>query len=81
MATMMKFPTTTQATIACKDDLRVNHANGMSPAGPVYVLRSSGDTDEFRINTRGIIRRVRHSGLITLGMVVNPSDLPCIISE
>lgn len=62
-----------------REDMIAERANGVR-VKPAYVLKPNGDTDEYRM-VGGVVKLVRHSGLITLGMVVNPSDLPCVISE
>ena len=78
MATISKFRTVTEAKEAAKDDLNGRHANGESPAR-LYVLRVDGDTDTFEINCRGKISHSRTAGHITMGMWIDPCDLPCVI--
>lgn len=76
---MSTFRTLREAANACMDDLRLRHANGLSPAGPLNVLRPDGDTDQYRIDARGRISRNRKPGHLTMGMWIEPSDLPCVI--
>lgn len=80
MATMMKTSKSIRELgRMIRDDMIAERANGV-PVKPAYVLRPDGGTDEYRM-VGGVVKLRRHAGLITLGMVVNPSDLPCVISE
>lgn len=61
-----------------REDMQAELANAV-PVKPAYVLRKDGDTDEYRM-VGGKVVKTRRAGHVTLGMVVNPSDLPCVIS-
>lgn len=79
MATMTKPSKNAKALgriVRC--EMRDELACGVRPR-PAYVLRRDGDTDTFRA-VDGLVVHERVSGHVTLGLVVNPSDLPCIVS-
>ncbi len=81
MATMMK--TTEIGGLrkidrAIRTDMEIEAANGVQPS-PIYVLRRDGDTDAY-VWVRGRVQRSRVAGHVTLGMHVDPRDLPCIVS-
>lgn len=79
MATMTKTSSSVNALgRIVRKEMRGELAAGERPK-PAYVLRRDGDTDTFRA-VGGRVVHERVSGHVTLGMVVNPADLPCIIS-
>lgn len=61
-----------------REEMHCALASGV-PVGPAYVLRTDGDTDKYAI-INGKIIKTRMAGHVTLGMLVDPCDLPCIIS-
>ena len=79
MATMTKGTGIRNLGRAIRDDMEASIANGIKPS-PTYLLRKDGDTDKYVMAAGGKIVRSRVAGHVTLGMVVNPSDLPCIVS-
>lgn len=63
---------------AIREDMEAELANG-GPVKPAYVLRRDGNTDVYSM-VGGKVAKTRRAGHVTLGMCVDPSDLPCIIS-
>lgn len=61
---------------AIRDDMRSEMDCGGAPVRPAYLLRTDGDTDVYTL-VRGRVVKTRRAGHVTLGMVVNDSDLPC----
>lgn len=64
-----------------RDDMRTDRSNGCTATQVAHVLRRDGDTDTVRMDGQtGRVTVTRTAGHITLGMHVDPTDLPCIIA-
>ena len=77
MATMTRFDGVRAANEAAKGSLLHAMKNG-DGGGTMYVLRPDGDTDKFTISGRRIVRQ-RIAGHVTLGVWIDPEDLPCVV--
>ena len=78
MATMTKGTGVRNLDRVIRDDMKAIVASGVTPP-PTYLLRKDGDTDKYVAGAGGKIVRSRVAGHVTLGMVVEPGDLPCVI--
>jgi len=76
MATMQKFRSLREAQKIAREELA-----SVDGRASIYVLRRDGDTDKYSGAASGKIEHSKEAGWITLGLVVDETYMPCIISS
>lgn len=81
MPTMIRIASVNLAKRALRNDMIVARDGGTIATQIAHILRRDGNTDTVRMDGKtGRVTVTRTAGHITLGMQVDPTDLPCIIA-
>lgn len=81
MPAMTRIANVATAKRILREDMQTVRHAGSTETQVAHVLRRDGSTDTVRMDGQtGRVTVTRTAGHITLGMQVDPTDLPCIIA-